>query len=138
MNKKGISNLISLIFTPVGLIIIVVLAILVLSYLKPDPHTMCTEHYEETDNYLKLHNIEVGKRWEQEDKICYKTYDDLLYSNLVNITNEQEYKTLIAKLDLENTKNQRMWDFAERNKLYIFGGIIFILLFLIYMKYKDK
>ncbi|MBI2652075.1 hypothetical protein HYX00_01300 [Candidatus Woesearchaeota archaeon] len=42
------------------------------------------------------------------------------------------------KKELEDKKNQRMWDFIERNKFYIVGIVIFVLILLIYSISKDK
>ena len=137
MNKKGI---ISILIQPqviIGIVVIVGIFLLY-QYFKPEPYTLCTENYGATDNYIKAYNIEVGKRWKQENKVCYETYDSEVYGNLIKFANEQEYKKFKDRLDLEDKTNQRRWQFLEKNKLYIFGGVILIFIFLIYMKYKKK
>lgn len=135
MNKKGIINffLMPQFWIVIGIVLFMIISY---SYFKPKPYTLCTENYEEVNNYLEIHNIEVGKRWKQENKECYKTYDARIYSNLVNLTNELEYRKFKDKLKLEDKKNQWMWDFIERNKFYI-GGV-FVLIFIIYMYFKHK
>ena len=135
MNKKGIFQLIFAYWYIILAIIIIV--ILYLSF-KPQPYKLCTENPEEIEAYIKLYKIEIGKRWKENNKVCYESYDKEAYLNLVNLTNELEYKKFKDKLELEDKNNQRKWDFIERNKFYIGGIGIFILIFVVYMYFKHK
>ncbi len=139
MNKKGIIHffLMPQFWIVIGILLFVIIGY---NYFKPKPYILCTKNYEEINHYLEVHNIEVGKKWKQENQECYTTYDARTYSNLVNLTNELEYKKFKDQIELEDKTNQRMWDFIERNKFYIGGVGIFVLIFIVYMyfKYKNK